>query len=148
MMGLTVGGWGWWVAGLVFLILEMVLPSFFFMWLATAAAVTGILVWLLPGLSFLWQVIIFSVLAVATLLLGQAYSKKWVTEKTDHPQLNKRGECYVGRVFTLYQAIENGQGKIKVDDTLWKVHGEDCGQGTKVRVIAVSGTVLDVEPIA
>ncbi|MFI3217649.1 MAG: NfeD family protein, partial [Methylococcales bacterium] len=44
-------------------------------------------------------------------------------------------------------AIENGQGKIKVDDTIWKVHGEDCDINTKVKVIASRGTVFDVKKV-
>jgi inner membrane protein len=32
-----------------------------------------------------------------------------------------------------------------VDDTLWKVHGEDCDIHTKVKVIAIKGMVLEVE---
>jgi len=66
---------------------------------------------------------------------------------TDHPLLNKRGQQYIGRVFSLYKPIENGEGKIKVDDSIWKVHGEDCDISTKVKVIAVRGTVFDVERI-
>jgi hypothetical protein len=59
--------------------------------------------------------------------------------------LNKRGQQYIGRVFSLYKPIENGEGKIKVDDSIWKVHGEDCDINAKVKVIAVRGTVFDVE---
>ena len=58
--------------------------------------------------------------------------------------LNKRGDQYIGRVFSLYKAIENGEGKIKVDDSIWKVHGQDCDINAKVKVIAIHGTVFDV----
>jgi membrane protein implicated in regulation of membrane protease activity len=61
--------------------------------------------------------------------------------------LNKRGQQYIGRTFNLYEAIENGQGKIKVDDSIWKVHGEDCPLGSKVRIISARGTVFDIEKI-
>lgn len=147
MMDMVWEFWYWWVAGLVFLVIEILGPGFFFVWLATAAAMTGVLVWLMPNLSFSWQAIIFSALSITSILLGQVYARKLLAEDTDHPKLNKRGEQYLGRVFNLYQAIENGQGKIKVDDTIWKVHGEDCAQDTKVKVVAVRGTVFDVEPV-
>jgi len=139
--------WYWWVAGLVFLVIEILAPGFFFVWLAMAAALTGAVVWLMPGLSFSWQAIIFSVFSIASILLSQASANRVVPEDTDHPKLNKRGEQYLGRVFNLHQAIENGQGKIKVDDTVWKVYGKDCGLDTKVKVIAVRGTVFDVEAV-
>ena len=66
---------------------------------------------------------------------------------SDHPLLNKRGVQYLGRVFSLYEPIKNGQGKIKVDDSIWKVHGEDCDINTQVKVIAVRGTVFEVEKV-
>jgi len=139
--------WYWWVAGLVFLVIEILGPGFFFVWLAAAAALTGIVVWLLPGLTFSWQALIFSVFSIACIVLSQAYAKRFLIEDTDQLKLNKRGEHYLGRVFNLHQAIENGQGKIKVDDTIWKVHGEDCGLDAKVKVVAVRGTVFDVERV-
>ena len=66
--------------------------------------------------------------------------------ETDLPTLNRRGEQYVGRHFTLEEAIVNGQGKIRVDDSTWKIEGpEDLPAGSQVQVIAVAGTVLKVE---
>jgi membrane protein implicated in regulation of membrane protease activity len=65
--------------------------------------------------------------------------------QTDEPTLNRRGEQYVGRVFTLEEAIVNGVGKIKVDDSIWKVMGEDMDDGGKVKVIGIDGTVFKVE---
>jgi membrane protein implicated in regulation of membrane protease activity len=59
--------------------------------------------------------------------------------------LNRRAEQYVGRVFTLSEPIVNGTGKIRVDDSSWKVSGADCDANTKVKVISVDGTVLKVE---
>ncbi len=53
----------------------------------------------------------------------------------------------MGRVFSLYEPIKNGQGKIKVDDSIWKVQGEDCDITSRVKVIAVRGTVLEVEKV-
>jgi membrane protein implicated in regulation of membrane protease activity len=64
--------------------------------------------------------------------------------ETDQPRLNRRGEQYVGRVFTLREPIVNGQGKIRVDDSTWKIQGVDCPSGTKVRVTGVNGVVLQV----
>jgi len=34
---------------------------------------------------------------------------------------------------------------VKVDDSTWRVEGEDLPEGTKVRVISVDGVVLKVE---
>lgn len=135
--------WHWWALSLIFLVIEVLVPSFFFLWLAAAGFTTGSIVWLF-SITANAQIFIFSVLAIAAVVLWKIVGHKKL-QKTDHPLLNKRGQQYIGRTFNLYEAIENGQGKIKVDDSIWTVHGEDCAIETKVRVIAVRGTVFDVE---
>lgn len=138
--------WYWWVLAFVFLILEMLTPGFFFMWLAVSGLITGLVVWLLPALSLNIQVFIFSIFSVLAVTAWRFYGKKFPME-TDQPLLNKRGAQYIGRVFLLHEPIVNGQGKIKVDDSIWKVHGEDCDISTKVKVTAIRGTVFDVEKV-
>jgi membrane protein implicated in regulation of membrane protease activity len=137
--------WHWWGLSLLFLVIEVLVPSFFFLWLAAAGFVTGAIVWLFVMTTNV-QLFIFSVLAISAIMLWKIIKKRPL-QKTDHPLLNKRGQQYIDRTFNLYEAIENGQGKIKVDDSIWKVHGEDCAVGSKVRVIAVRGTVFDVEKV-
>jgi membrane protein implicated in regulation of membrane protease activity len=138
--------WYWWVLALVFLVVEILAPGFFFLWMAVSGLITGLLVWLLPAFALNAQIVVFSVLSVITIIAWRYYGKRHPTE-TDQPLLNRRGAQYIGRVFNLYQAIENGQGKIKVDDSIWKVYGEDCDIHTRVKVIASRGTVFDVEKV-
>lgn len=136
--------WYWWVLAFVLLILEMLTPGFFFMWLAVSGFITGLLVWLLPSLSLNLQMLIFSIFSVLAITAWRFYGKKLSLE-TDQPLLNKRGAQYIGRVFNLHEPIINGQGKIKVDDTIWKVQGEDCDINAKVKITGVRGTVFEVD---
>ena len=138
--------WYWWVFAVVFLVIEMIIPAFFFLWMAVSSLITGIIVWLIPSISTDMQILIFSVLAIIAIVAWRIYGKK-ITIATDQPLLNRRGSQYVGRVFNLHEPIENGEGKIKVDDTIWKVHGEDCDINSKVKVIASRNTVFDVERV-
>jgi membrane protein implicated in regulation of membrane protease activity len=138
--------WYWWVLAFAFLILEMLTPGFFFMWLALSGLITGAVVGLSPTLSINIQVFIFSACAIVAVTVWRLYGKKYPVE-TDQPLLNKRGAQYIGRIFPLYAAIENGEGKIKVDDTIWKVQGEDCDISTKVKVTGMRGMVLYVEKV-
>lgn len=140
----TIVFWHWWILAVLLLGVEMLAPGFFFLWLALSGFVTGSLLLLAPALDFEWQLSIFSTLSVLSVVVWRRYGKFNVTE-TDHPLLNQRGAQYIGRTFNLTAAIENGYGKIKVDDTLWKVTGEDCPLQTKVKVVAVNGTVLTVQ---
>lgn len=138
--------WYWWVVAVVFLGLEILVSGFFFLWLALPALLVGTLLLLMPALAFDVQVLLFSLLAIAAVIGWWRYSSRR-QHQSDHPLLNRRGQQYVGRTFNLIEAIENGQGKIKVDDGIWKVHGVDCPAGSKVTVVAVNGTVFEVEPV-
>ncbi len=66
---------------------------------------------------------------------------------SDLPDLNQRQTGYVGRRATLLQAISNGAGKVKIDDTVWDATGEDLPKGTGVIVTRVTGTTLHVEKV-
>lgn len=136
--------WFWWVLALVLLGIEIVAPGFFFLWMAISGFITGAALLLMPSLSQEIQVFIFSILSVVSFAVWKFYFNKHPIQ-SDQPLLNKRGAQYIGRIFTLIEPIENGQGKVKVDDSIWKVHGEDCAVNSKVKVIAVNGTVFEVE---
>ena len=95
--------WQWWALSLIFLVIEVLVPSFFFLWLAAAGLTTGVIVWLFAMTTNV-QIFIFSVLAIGAIVLWKMMGKK-PRSKTDHPLLNKRGAQYVGRTFNLYEAI-------------------------------------------
>ncbi|MGR9085463.1 MAG: NfeD family protein [Gammaproteobacteria bacterium] len=146
MAGFDFVFWYWWVLAIVLLIIELLAPGFFFLWMAASGFVTGCLVLLVPSITMNGQIFVFSVLSVIAIGVWKFYVGKHPIE-SDRPLLNKRGAQYIGRIFNLYEPIKNGRGKIKVDDTIWRVEGEDCGIETRVRVISVNGTVFSVEKV-
>ncbi|MCB1850751.1 MAG: NfeD family protein [Chromatiales bacterium] len=136
--------WHWWVLGVVLIILEAFSPGVFFLWMGVAAGVVGLVVMLFPALGWEYQLLLFALVSVASVVLWRLLLDRHPTE-TDRPLLNRRGEQYIGRRFTLDLPIVNGLGKIRVDDTTWKIEGEDCAAGTQVTVVGVDGVVLKVE---
>jgi membrane protein implicated in regulation of membrane protease activity len=136
--------WHWWVLGIVLVILEIFSPAAFFLWLGIAAGLVGGLLLILPSLTWEWQLLAFAVFSVASVAAGRGYLQRHPI-KTDQPTLNRRGEQYIGREFTLDAPIVNGNGKIRVDDTTWKIRGPECPAGTQVRVTGVDGVVLLVQ---
>jgi membrane protein implicated in regulation of membrane protease activity len=136
--------WHWLVLGIGLVILEVFVPGTFFLWMGVAAVVVGGLLYLMPTLLWESQLLIFAVLAATSIVI----SRYWLQRHppvTDQPALNRRGYRYIGRVFVLQTGIENGVGRIRVDDTVWKVHGPDAATGCRVRVVGVEGIVLKVE---
>lgn len=136
--------WHWLIAGVILIAFEMFVPGVVFMWVGIAAIITGVVAWAAPDLSLEWLLIIFAVLSVISVVSGRMYLTKRPLA-TDHPKLNRRGQRYVGRTFVLSEPIVDGYGKIKVDDSTWKISGPDLATGTKVEVVDVDGTVLKVE---
>jgi len=136
--------WHWWILGLALIIAETLLPGTFFLWMGVSALVLGVLAWLIPAMGWETQLMLFAVLSLVSIVGWRMYQRRHPDE-TDQPSLNRRGEQYIGRVFTLETAIENGFGKVRVGDSPWRVKGEDAAAGTRVRVTAADGIVLVVE---
>ncbi|MES9873249.1 MAG: NfeD family protein [Candidatus Sedimenticola sp. PURPLELP] len=135
--------WHWWVIAVVLVILEVFSPGAFFLWLGISAGITGLIMLAVPDLSWQYQLLLFSVFSVASIMIWHLFLKHHPTE-SDHPVLNRRGEQYIDRVFTLDEPVVNGLGKIRVDDSTWKISGEDCDAGSRVRVVGVDGVVLKI----
>jgi len=95
-------------------------------------------------MPILVQVLIFAILSVITVVMYKSHQKKNPVV-TDEPALNRRGEQYLGRSFTLIEPIVNGEGKIKVDDSTWKISGADVEASASVRIVAIEGSILKVE---
>ncbi|MCP3662047.1 MAG: NfeD family protein [Gammaproteobacteria bacterium] len=138
--------WHWLALAVGLLILEAVLPSAFFLWLGLAAGLVGGLLWIFPEIGWQYQLLLFALFSVVSIVVGRHFFKVQL-QATDQPRLNRRGEQYLDRVFTLDEPIVNGQGKIRVDDSSWKIHGSDCPGGSRVKVTGVDGVVLVVEQV-
>lgn len=136
--------WHWLILAVVLIILEILMPGAYFLWMGVSAAIVGGAMFVFPQMPILVQVLIFAVLSVITVVMYKSYRKKYPLV-TDEPALNRRGEQYIGRSFTLKEPIVNGEGKIIVDDTTWKITGRDIDAGETVRVVAVEGSTLVVE---
>ncbi len=136
--------WHWLILAVVLIILEILLPGAYFLWMGISAAVVGAAMFVFPQMTILVQVLIFAILSVITVITYRSYRKKNPLV-TDEPALNRRGEKYIGQSFTLKEPIVNGVGKIIVDDSTWKIKGFDIDAGETVRVVAVEGTTLIVE---
>jgi inner membrane protein len=137
------GAWNWLILAAVLLSLEVVIPGVHFLWFGLAATVIGIIA-LAIGITWPWQVLLFILLSVLVLLGVQRLV--WPDSAiSDLPDLNVRGQQYVGRSVVVEQAIANGRGKVRVGDTLWFAEGPDAPAGAWVTITGSKGTVLVVD---
>jgi len=137
--------WYWWALAAILLVCEMLLPGVVFLFLAIGAAASGLVLLLAADLSLEFQLVVFALVSVVSAVALRPFLKK-LQRRTTHASLNARGEALVGRIFVLDKPILGGHGRIKLGDGSWSVTGPDMVAGAKVRVAAVSGTELRVEP--
>jgi hypothetical protein len=136
--------WHWWILALALIIAETLLPGTFFLWMGISALVLGLVAWLVPTMGWETQLMLFAILSLVS-IVGWRFWQRRHPDETEQPMLNRRGEQYIGRVFELESAIENGYGKVRAGDTHWRVRGDDLPVGTRVKVTGVDGIVFLVE---
>lgn len=142
----NLGEWNWFIVGAALLVLETVVPGVHFVWFGLAAIIVGVVA-LASGIAWYWQLIMFALVAVATVFVVRRFVDP-AKEKSDEPHLNVRGSQYIGRVLVVAEDIRQGRGKVRVGDTVWHAEGEDVGAGQRVKVVGVNGTALVVENLS
>jgi inner membrane protein len=131
----------WVAAGLGLLILEMLLPGVFMMWLGLAACGAGLLT-LAFEFGFSGQVVSFGILAAITLSVGLRVRRPARIMRTER-------EGLIGRPATAL-VFQGRDGRVRLGDTDWpaRVPPEIAppDPGARLRVAQVDGTILIVRP--
>ncbi len=134
----------WWLIFAALLgIGEVIVPGVFLIWIAIAAAATGLVALVLP-IGIALQFLIFAALCILAVWGG----RRWYIDNpvaSADPLLNDRTARLIGQTVTVVEPIEGGQGRVKVGDSVWNATGEDAAVGARVRVVAAEGTILRVE---
>lgn len=139
--------WHWFALALILGIIDVTLgANFFFVWCGASATLVGLILLIFPSVTWEYQFLIFGIGVMMSLVFWRQYLKSHCRDQ-ETSTLNRRSAQYIGRVFTLEESIVNGRGKVRVDDTLWRVEGPDLPVGQKVKVVSVDGVVLKVEGV-
>ena len=70
---------------------------------------------LATGIGWPWQLVAFGVISVLTVFWVRRFYRVEAAQ-SDLPDLNIRGQQYVGRSLMVEHAIQNGRGKVRVGD--------------------------------
>lgn len=139
--------WHWIIVGILLLIAEMMVGTFFMLGLGVAAIVTGLIDMLFVTTFsielLLW--IVFSLLAIVAWF-------RWVKEprKTDSGQSNYRLDT-LGIVQE--DIAPHSRGKVTFDtpvlgNTSWHATAKiDIAKGIRVKIVQINGQLIEVEPI-
>jgi inner membrane protein len=144
------GPWSWWILALILMGLEILAPGTFFLWFGISAFIIGTISLAMGPESTFWvwqtQVIGFLVLSLVAALFARRYMSKAKPEDETDLRLNQRGAQLIGRTAVVNQAILQGQGRVRIGESTWRVTGPDLPEGSMVRIIAADGGTLIVEP--
>ena len=137
--------WWWLLAAALLALVELVAPGIFSIWIAAAAAATGLAVMALP-IPLAFQLALFALLSMAAVYAGRRWYEAHPVASAD-PRLNDRTARLIGQSVTVVGAIRGGEGRVKVGDGVWAARGPDAEEGARVRIVGAAGSCLKVEPI-
>jgi len=135
----------WLLTGLALCAAETLVPGAFLIWIGAAGLILGSIEFFAP-MSLTVQLLGFAALVVALVFVGRRVYGSLDSVGPSLPM--SRAHALLGREFFLDEAIVRGFGCIRVDDSVWRVAGEEMPKGTKVRVVAIEdGSAMRVEKV-
>ena len=134
------------IAGLVFIILEMLVPSMFFLNLAIAAVITALVaVWISNWITL---TIIFVLLSIVSIVFLRPILIKDKRSKETQTGMESK---YIGKVVKVIEPITKFSGAITIYDERWEAridnNDETITVGNEVKIVKNEGLVLTVEKL-
>ena len=141
--------WHWILLGIILMISEIFLASFFVIWFGTAAVVTGLLVFFMPTLTPALQVFIWGILSTLSALIWFKYLKPQAIDKFNAGLSKDSFAGEVGQVLKAPEGKERGKlrfpAPVSGNDEWLIVSSDKLTAGDRVHVTGLSGSALIVE---
>lgn len=138
--------WYWLILAAILFTLEMIAPGAVLMWFGFGAAMTGVVLWLIPDLALAWQLLLFGATSLLSLFAWRQ-SRFFRDPPLPEPELNNRLLSQIGKQYVLNEPIVQGSGSMRIGDSTWRVRGADLPAGTRVEIVGVEGIILLVEAV-
>lgn len=141
----------WFIAALVFFILEIVTPGFVLMWFGVGALVSGLLE--LAGVhNATVQVVVFVLVSILLVTLSRTIFKNFFMRASPGSGLKTNMDALVGKVGVVTERIDNelSNGRVLVEGQDWLARAADnapIDPGARVRITRFEGARLTVEQI-
>lgn len=115
LQSLFASHWYWLIAGASLLILEIIVPGIFLIWLGLAATMVGVFLLLVPDAGPAWQLAVLAASICAAVAGGLYWQKKARKQQPSH--LNQGLEGFIGRQVRASQAFQHGHGRVLLEDS-------------------------------
>ncbi|MEM8753316.1 MAG: NfeD family protein [Pseudomonadota bacterium] len=141
----------WWIAFAVGLgAVEMATGTYFLLWIASAAAGTGVALLFVSDMSGAAQLVVFAVLSIVFVAAGMVWRAKRPAPMNEGPPLNARARLAIGRSGTAVAAFVGGEGAVMVDGVRWRARLADAAEPAPeaeqpLKVVDVDGSTLICE---
>ena len=132
----------WIIAGVIALIAELLVPTFFMMWVAGGCFVAAIVAAIFPQAAWApWAAFVVSTLVL--LYLGQPLARRLREKKLTPSNV----DAVVGREGVVLETIDPAEntGRVRIGSEEWRARADEhIERGNKVCVLAVEGATLVV----
>jgi len=129
------------IGSVVVAVAELQCPGYYLIWIAAGGAIAALASFAFD-LSSTAQISVFIVSCSLSCIWGYFVYQRMIRSSEGNPPLNQRNLEMVGAKGVVTQALENGQGKVKLGDSVWLAEGPNLKTGTPVIVKEVRGTVV------
>ena len=136
----------WWLtAGILFAVMELVIPGTYLIWFGFAAIVNGVITFFLPDLSIVWQLVLLATFSVIFAVIGwKIYG--WTIFHSVVPEkyrnLNDPIAQMTGKKVKVV-SVKGDKVQVAVGDTVWTATSDDSIKVGDSAVI--SGSYNNVE---
>jgi inner membrane protein len=150
-MSFEIEYWHWVVFGVLLVLSEIALTTFFIFWFGVAAIVVGGILFFVPSLTLSWQIFIWTLLSSILAIIWFRYLKPLSIDRTMAGLSRESIVGEVGQVITV--PGENKRGRLRFPapilgaDEWLIISSEQLAEGDRVRVKDVSGNSLIVEKV-
>ncbi|MCL2644365.1 MAG: NfeD family protein [Betaproteobacteria bacterium] len=139
--------WYWIVAGILLVLLELVIPSFFVLWFGLGALLVGLLLLVAPGFPVTGQILLWAIASVSMTVLWFRVFRR-IGSKT---RIGTAGGDIIGEIGLLVADVAPfKRGKVRFQRPILGAEEWPCtsdaeiAPGTRVRLVSVEGSFIKV----
>lgn len=117
--------WFWLSLAIALTVVELSTTQLVSVWFALGAGIVALLKVIFPGLSVMWQVIIFVLISSALLIATRPLVKKFLHKKREEQNTNL--DLVIGKEAIVVEEINNikGEGAVKINGLVWSARSVD-----------------------
>ncbi len=136
--------WIWLAAAVIFLIIELLTPALLFICFVAGAVAAGVYSYFSPD-QYYWQMGIFVAVSLALLPPTRILAKRLTKPSAQKSNV----DALIGKTGKVLKAIDpDDGGQVQIGSEVW-IAGANrtIEEGKRIKVVAVSGARLQVEPV-